>query len=104
MPKALKEYHNLIKDVERGCDRILSRHRGQIACTRGCAGNCCRIHLSLFPVEAVSLATALGKLAPAEREHAFIECVNGHVAASRARCATTGGVIPPYRCDCVDAP
>ena len=68
MPQALKGYQNLIKEVDRRCHRILSRHRDQIACTRGCAGNCCRIHLSLFPVEAVSLATALGKLAPAERE------------------------------------
>ena len=68
MLKALQEYQNLIKEVDRRCQHILSRHRDQIVCTRGCVGNCCRIHLSLFPVEAVSLATALGKLAPAERE------------------------------------
>ena len=68
MLQALQEYQNLIKEVDRQCRRILSRHRDQIACTRGCAGNCCRSHLSLFPVEAVSLALALGKLAPAERK------------------------------------
>ena len=68
MLKALTEYQNLIKAVDRRCQCILSRHRDQIACIRGCAGNCCRIHLSLFPVEAVSLALALGKLAPAEQE------------------------------------
>ena len=68
MLQALLEYQNLINAVDRRCHRILSRHRDQIACTRGCAGNCCRIHLSLFPVEAVSLAMALGKLAQAERE------------------------------------
>ena len=68
MPKAFKEYQNLIKEVDRRCQRIIRRHRDQIACAKGCAGNCCRIHLSLFPVEAAALAMALGKLAPAERE------------------------------------
>lgn len=68
MSQALQEYQNLVEEVERRCQRILSRHRDQIVCAKGCAGNCCRIHLSLFPVEAVSLAAALGKLASAERE------------------------------------
>jgi len=65
--QALKDYRNLIAAVDRRCQRIVSRHRGQIACTKGCAGNCCRIHLSVYPVEAVSLALALQKLAPEMR-------------------------------------
>ena len=68
MLRALKEYKNLIKEVDRRCQRILSRHPDQIACTMGCSGNCCRIHLSLHPIEAVSLALSLGKLASAQRE------------------------------------
>ena len=64
---ALKDYQKLIDEVDRRCDRIVSRHRDQIACTKSCAGNCCRIHLSVYPVEAVSIAKALQKLAPEMR-------------------------------------
>jgi Fe-S-cluster containining protein len=67
--QALQDYQELIAEVHRRCQRIVSRHRDQIACTKGCAGNCCRIHLSVYPVEAVSLALALQKLAPEMRHH-----------------------------------
>lgn len=65
--QALQDYQELIAEVDRRCQRIVSRHRDQIACTKGCAGNCCRIHLSVYPVEAVSMALALQKLAPEMR-------------------------------------
>jgi Fe-S-cluster containining protein len=60
--KALRNYHRLIDQVDADCRRIQEGYVGQIACEKGCAGNCCRIHLSVFPVEAVSLAMALKKL------------------------------------------
>jgi hypothetical protein len=66
--QALQDYQNLIAELDRRCRLIVSRHGDQIACTKGCAGNCCRIHLSLYPVEAVSLALALQKLAPEMRD------------------------------------
>jgi len=53
--------------MDRRCRRILNRHQNHIACTKGCAGNCCRIHISIYPVEAVSLALALQKRAPGMR-------------------------------------
>jgi Fe-S-cluster containining protein len=62
--QALKDYQKLIADVDRRCRRIAGRHTDQIACARGCAGNCCRIHLAVYPVEAVSMARALQKVAP----------------------------------------
>jgi len=62
--QALRDYQQLIADVDLQCDRISRRHRNEIACTKGCAGNCCRIHIAIYPVEAVSLALALQKLAP----------------------------------------
>jgi Fe-S-cluster containining protein len=62
--QTLKDYKLFIADVDRRCHQIVDRHRDQIACTSGCAGNCCRIHLSVYPVEAVSLSLALQKLAP----------------------------------------
>lgn len=60
--KALRNYHKLIDQVDTVCRRIQERYVGQIACEKGCAGNCCRIHLSVFPIEAISLAIALRKL------------------------------------------
>ena len=62
--QALKEYQKLIVDVDLRCRRIIQRHQDHIACTKGCAGNCCRIHISVYPVEAVSLALALQERAP----------------------------------------
>ena len=62
--QALKDYQKLIAEVDSDCRRIVSRHKDQIACTKGCAGNCCRIHISVYPVEAVSLALALQELTP----------------------------------------
>lgn len=60
--KALKNYHRLIDQVDTACRRIQEGYGGQIACDKGCAGNCCRIHLSVFPIEAISLAIALKKM------------------------------------------
>ncbi len=60
--KALKNYHRLIDQVDNVCRRIQEGYAGQITCEKGCAGNCCRIHLSVFPIEAISLALALKKL------------------------------------------
>ena len=60
--KALRNYHRLIDRVDKDCRRIQEGYAGQIACEKGCAGNCCRIHLSVFPIEAISLAIALKKL------------------------------------------
>ncbi len=57
----------MIAEVDRRCRRIVRRHGDHIACARGCPGNCCRIHISVYPVEAVSLALALQQLAPAMR-------------------------------------
>jgi Fe-S-cluster containining protein len=60
--KALRNYHRLIDQVDNVCRRIQEGYAEQIACEKGCAGNCCRIHLSVFPVEAISLAVALKKM------------------------------------------
>ena len=58
----LRNYQRLIAQVDNVCRRIQEECADQIACEKGCAGNCCRIHLSVFAVEAVFLARALKKL------------------------------------------
>jgi Fe-S-cluster containining protein len=60
--KGLRNYHRLIAQVDNVCHRIQEGYAEQIACEKGCAGNCCRIHLSVYPIEAISLAIALKKL------------------------------------------
>jgi len=82
--QALKDYQKLIAEVDRRCRRIRTRHQNHIACTKGCAGNCCRIHISIYPVEAVSLALSLQKLAPEMR----------HRIQHNARHANTFGPCP----------
>ena len=60
--KAFRNYYRLIDQVDTVCRRIQEGYAAQIACGKGCAGNCCRIHLSVSPIEAISLAIALQKL------------------------------------------
>jgi Fe-S-cluster containining protein len=60
--KPLQDYHRLIARIDRASRRIQEVYPDQITCQKGCAGNCCRIHLSIFPIEAISLASALKKL------------------------------------------
>jgi hypothetical protein len=62
---SIKEYQYFIQRLDKACQAIQDTYAAEIACRRGCAGNCCRIHLSIFAVEAVALARALKKL-PAE--------------------------------------
>ncbi len=67
--EAFKEYKDFISRIDRLCGRIHRRYGRYMACTKGCAGNCCRIHLALVPVEAVALAVGLQKLPPATIAH-----------------------------------
>jgi uncharacterized protein len=67
--KALRKYHKLGDQVENVCRRIQEGYAEQIACQKGCAGNCCRIHLSVFPAEAISLAIALKELSQERVNH-----------------------------------
>ncbi len=62
----LDNYRRLISRVDDLCRGIETEFSSVIACTDGCDG-CCR-HLSLFPVEAAALATALQELPLRERE------------------------------------
>jgi uncharacterized protein len=56
----LKNYYNLLAKVDELCRRVTAECGEHLACRAGCAG-CCK-HLSLFPVEAAALATALDAL------------------------------------------
>jgi Fe-S-cluster containining protein len=62
------EYRAFVARVDARCRRVQRRHAEQIACRKGCPGNCCRIHLSLFPVEAFSLAAAAAALPEEPRD------------------------------------
>lgn len=63
--EALKDYYALIDRITEECLRIRRCYGARITCRKGCPGNCCRIHLSLFAVEAFALALALRELPPA---------------------------------------
>lgn len=59
-------YQQFQQQVDLLCIRIASEFSADVACRRGCSG-CCR-HLSLFPVEAMALASALSTLPDSDRE------------------------------------
>lgn len=59
MVERLRNYRQLTARVDELCARIEGEFREGIVCRRGCDG-CCR-HLSLFPVEAAALASALAE-------------------------------------------
>lgn len=63
-PSALDNYRLLLEKVDTLCRHIAETFSGHIACHPGCH-DCCR-HLSLFPVEAASLAVALRGLPDAK--------------------------------------
>jgi uncharacterized protein len=63
----LHNYRALRERVDRICREIEVEFDTHLACHAGC-DSCCR-HLSLFPVEAAALATALEDLSPARAEH-----------------------------------
>jgi uncharacterized protein len=63
----LRNYRNLVARIDELCRRTTAEYGEYLACGEGCDG-CCR-HVSLFPVEAVALATALGGLPAGQAAH-----------------------------------
>jgi Fe-S-cluster containining protein len=66
---ALGHYQTLLGQVDQACRRIRERYAAHIACRKGCAGNCCRIHLSVSPIEAAVLSRALTRLPRKKADH-----------------------------------
>ena len=60
LSECLFPYRELLTTVDRLLDRIRRRYSAQIACRKGCACGC--RNLSIFPIEALSLASALDNL------------------------------------------
>jgi hypothetical protein len=57
---SLRNYRNLVEKVDALCRRIATGYGEYLACGKGC-DDCCR-HISLFPVEAFALTSAIGEL------------------------------------------
>jgi uncharacterized protein len=62
--ETLLNYRNLVAKVDELCRRIVIEYGDLISCRKGCDG-CCR-HITIFPVEAFALATALSNSPVAE--------------------------------------
>src|SRR5690242_10266243 len=74
----LRNYRNLVARVDELCRRIAAEYGEYLTCGEGC-DDCCR-HVSLFPVEAVALAAALGGL-PADQAARIRELARAASAA-----------------------
>lgn len=75
----LKNYRDLVARVDALCGRIETEFGQHLACRKGCDA-CCR-HLSLFRVEGVALAEALGNRAAGQaariRRRARLSALDG---------------------------
>ena len=60
--RALRDYQQLISDVDQLCDEIRQRYGRYITCKKGCPGNCCQCHITVFPIEAAAFARSLLEL------------------------------------------
>jgi len=60
----LRDYQKLITEVDQLCFEIRQRYSLYITCKKGCPGNCCQRHITVFPIEAFVFARALLQLSP----------------------------------------
>jgi hypothetical protein len=57
--QSLWDYQNLKTEVDQRCYEIRQRYGKYITCKKGCPGNCCQRHITVFPIEAAAFARAL---------------------------------------------
>ena len=67
--QAFSDYQQLINDLDQLCDEIRQRYAPYIACKKGCPGNCCQRHITVFPIEAAAFARKLPSLPPDLKNH-----------------------------------
>jgi Fe-S-cluster containining protein len=77
-------YRALVSRVDALTEQILQRRAGDLACGRGCTA-CCRVQLTLSPVEAAVVRAALAGLSRSTRERI------------RARAGALAGAEQPER-------
>ncbi len=82
LSELLENYHHLVRKVDDLCGKIVKGFPGEIACCKGC-DSCCR-HISVFWVEAVSMAVTVDDLP--EHQAEFVR--------GRAQSATGDGACP----------
>jgi Fe-S-cluster containining protein len=67
--QTLRDYQKMITEVDRLCYEIRQRYGKYITCKKGCPGNCCQRHITVFPIEAFTFARALLQLSPEQASH-----------------------------------
>ncbi|CAB1058925.1 hypothetical protein D1BOALGB6SA_3683 [Olavius sp. associated proteobacterium Delta 1] len=82
--QVLRDYQKLIAEVDQFCYEIRQRYGKYITCKKGCPGNCCQRHITVFPIEAFAFARALLQLSPEQASH----------IRYRARLASSFGPCP----------
>jgi Fe-S-cluster containining protein len=82
--QALRDYQKLISEVDRFCYQIRQKYGKYIAFKKGCPGNCCQRHITVFPIEAAVFARALRHMS---------QEMAGHIQR-KARQSTSAGPCP----------
>ncbi|MFN0123506.1 MAG: YkgJ family cysteine cluster protein [Blastocatellia bacterium] len=67
MPGEYSHYQNLVAQTDALAARLTDKYAAWLQCRAGCSG-CCHHHLSVFPVEAAHLQTAIRALPDAEQD------------------------------------
>ena len=57
--QVIRDYQKFITEIDRRCFEIRRKYGRYIACKKGCTGNCCQRHITVFPIEAFVFARAL---------------------------------------------
>ncbi len=69
------KYQQLIADVDQLTAQLNERYKAHLECRAGCSG-CCHHHLSIFPVEAAAVKSAIQVLPKASQEIIKQQAVN----------------------------
>lgn len=64
--QALRDYQQLITEVDQRCADIRQHYGQHITCKKGCPGNCCQRHITVFAIEGFAFARALLQLSPGQ--------------------------------------
>jgi Fe-S-cluster containining protein len=84
----IREYVDLVADVDRIAERIATRYRKHLVCAAGCSA-CCRHHLSVFKIEAAAVREAVRSLQRETRETLVLqaqEALSGTVRGDSPAC------------------
>lgn len=85
MPTHFEAYTQLLRDLDQLCQALSSKHAAHLSCQAGCSG-CCLPGLSVFPVEAYALHSALLTLPPKQKQDVLLQALQAQTEEGLPHC------------------